>query len=256
MDKAIREIPFKLPGFIIDLIKDADIYDRSSSKDARVYLIDKDDGYYLKISLKDSLKREYVMTEYFYHKGLGTEVLYYEEKENDILLTKALKGKDCTDSLYLSDPKRLCDVLATGLRMLHELDHSDCPIKRTPEYIALAKHNLDKMISDGKRYHNDLDLSKAQDMIAYSEKVLKCDVLIHGDHCLPNIILDDWKLSGYIDVDYSGIGDRHIDIYWTLRSLAYNLKTDKYHDYFLDVYGRDKIDVSILDIIKVIEYFG
>lgn len=28
--------------------------------------------------------------------------------------------------------------------------------------------------------------------------LLKKDVLLHGDYCLPNIILNDWKFSGYI----------------------------------------------------------
>lgn len=44
--------------------------------------------------------------------------------------------------------------------------------------------------------------------------LLKIGVLLHGDYCLPNILLDDWKFSGYINLVNGGMGDRHIDILW------------------------------------------
>ena len=40
---------------------------------------------------------------------------------------------------------------------------------------------------------------------------------------------------------------------WTL---WFNLKTNKYHDRFLDAYGRDKIDESLLKVIAAAEVFG
>ena len=61
---------------------------------------------------------------------------------------------------------------------------------------------------------------------------LKYDLIIHGDFCLPNIILNNFLPSEMIDLENAGIGDHHIDIYWLLWSLEYNLKTDKYNEYF------------------------
>ena len=69
---------------------------------------------------------------------------------------------------------------------------------------------------------------------------MKPDTFIHGDFCLPNIILDNWKFSTLIDLGFAGACDRHIDIYWVLWSLNHNLKTDRYTDYFLDLYGKEK----------------
>ncbi|MBE5874997.1 MAG: aminoglycoside 3'-phosphotransferase, partial [Lachnospiraceae bacterium] len=51
----------------------------------------------------------------------------------------------------------------------------------------------------------------------------------------------------------AGVGDRHIDIYWVLWSLWYNLKTDKYTDTFLDFYGRDKVDMERLKVVAETE---
>ncbi len=49
----------------------ASIYDSSCSPEARVYFIDKGNGYYLKCSDSGELEKEAEMAEYFYSKGLG-----------------------------------------------------------------------------------------------------------------------------------------------------------------------------------------
>lgn len=97
---------------------------------------------------------------------------------------------------------------------------------------------------------------EAYDVLTAEKGALQSKVLLHGDYCLPNIILKNWKLSGFIDVGNGGIGDRHIDIYWGIWSLWFNLKTNKYYDRFLDAYGRDKADESILKIVAAAEVFG
>ena len=138
----ITHIPAELPQELQHLITGADIYDSSSSPEARVYFIDKDGGYYLKCAKTGTLEKEAKMTQYFHSKNLGAEVLNYSSKDHDWLLTKAVVGHDCIDSEYLSHPKRLCDTIATELRKLHEIDYSDCPVmNRTTEYLAKAENN-------------------------------------------------------------------------------------------------------------------
>lgn len=85
---------------------------------------------------------------------------------------------------------------------------------------------------------------------------LKTDTLLHGDYCLPNILLDDWKFSGFIDLDTGGVGDRHVDLFWGAWTLRFNLKTDAWRSRFLDAYGRDKIEPEILRAIAAFEVFG
>ena len=124
----ITQMPEDLPKEIKNFISDAPIYDSSSSPEARVYFVDKDEGYYLKRANLGKLAKEAKMTQYFYSKGLSAEVLDYTANDYDWLLTRAVKGEDCVYSEYLANPKRLCDTIACELRRLHETDSADCPV--------------------------------------------------------------------------------------------------------------------------------
>jgi len=97
---------------------------------------------------------------------------------------------------------------------------------------------------------------EAWQVIQENKHRLKADTLIHGDFCLPNVMLEDWKFSTFIDLPLAGAGDKHVDIYWALWSLKYNLKTDKYTDLFLDLYGRENFDLDMLRVIGAFEVWG
>jgi kanamycin kinase len=73
---------------------------------------------------------------------------------------------------------------------------------------------------------------------------------------LPNIILDSWKLSGFIDLGNVGVGDRHVDLFWGSWTLGFNLGTNAYKDYFFDAYGRDKIIPEKINVVAAAEVFG
>lgn len=238
----------------------AEVFDSSCSPEARVYYIKTDGGLYLKTAAKGTLQREALMTDYFHRIGLGAEVLGYVTDENDWLLTAAVKGEDCVHEMYLSDPKRLCDTLAVTLRELHETKHSDCPVKdRVTEYLALAEENYETGNYDNSHFPDSFGYRSAEEaykVLQEGKGALKNEVLIHGDYCLPNIMLDNWKLSGFIDVGNSGVGDRHIDLFWGTWTLWFNLHTNEYYDRFLDAYGRDKIDENILKTVAAAEVFG
>lgn len=182
------------------------------------------------------------MTEYFYSKGFGAEVLNYTSMGCDWLLTAAIVGEDCTYEEYLMQPKHLCDTLAYELRKLHETDYTDCPIiDRTAEYLAFAENNYLTGNYDKSLFPDSFGYSCAEDaynVLTKGKDALKDKVLLHGDYCLPNIILNNWKFSGFVDVGYGGVGDRHIDLFWGTWTLWYNLKTNRYRDRFLDAYGR------------------
>ena len=248
-----------IPPVFHPLISNADIYDSSCSATARVYFIDKDDGYYLKTSPKGTLKKEATMTKYFAQKGLSTNVIEYLSDENDWMLTSRIHGEDCTHAMYLEDPKRLCDTLSERLFLLHSLDCSDCPVKHTANYFATAKENYKKGLYDPSYSPDILSSLSADDAYNYvlqRQDLLFDNVLLHGDYCLPNVMLDNWKFSAFIDVGNGGVGDRHVDVYWGIWTLSYNLKTQKYTDRFIDGYGKSLIDMDKLKLISVIEAFG
>ena len=258
--KAIPFSPEHFPEELRSFVSGFSLYDSSCSKEARVWMLEGKERFFLKSSAAGALKTETDMTRYFHSKGLGAEVLYYLSGEQDWLLTRAAQGETCVEARYLKDPQRLCDTTATLLRRLHELSFAECPIQnRTADYIATADRNVHTVSDFHTTLPPFLDIPSqdaARRIVEENRHLLKADTLIHGDYCLPNILLDRWHFSAFIDVGNGGVGDRHIDLFWGIWSLGYNLKTWNYTDRFLDAYGREAIEPDMLRIIAAFECFG
>lgn len=236
-------------------------YDSSCSPEARVIYLEKDGGYYLKTAPLGTLCREAEMTRYFFGKGLGAEVLeYISDGVRDYLLTARVRGEDCTHEVYLSEPKRLAALLGERLRMLHDTDFSGCPVmRRMDHYFETAAENYKKGEWDLSYLPKRLCGMTADEAFACVEthkNLLKNDTLLHGDYCLPNVMLEDWRFSGFIDLGNGGVGDRHVDLFWGAWTLKFNLKTEKYRERFFDAYGRDGFEPDLLDVIGAAEVFG
>ena len=249
-----------IPTQFHPFFQDAAVFDSSCSPVAQVYFLDKGPGFFLKAAPKGSLQQEAAMNSFFYKKCLGAEVLAYESLEKDWMLTLRVPGEDCTHIQYTIDPARLCDTTARLLRMLHETDIAGCPVPdRTAQYLATARRNREIGNYDTSLFPDNWGYTSAEEAWAEIEKngkFLRSDTLLHGDYCLPNILLDNWKFSGFIDLDSGGAGDRHVDLFWGMWSLQFNLKTDRYRDRFLDVYGRESIIEDIFRTVAAVEVFG
>lgn len=244
------------PECFHSLLTGSPVYDSSCSPEARVWYIEKDCGFYLKAAPKGTLKREAEMTGYFHSKGLGPEVVRYESQERDWLLTVWVPGEDCTHAQYLEDPVRLSALLGERLRQLHETDGTGCPGWDKMElYLGTARKNYEA----GKWDLTPFPGATAEEVwqtVQTTAPLLERTTLIHGDYCLPNVMLKDWAFAGFIDVGAGGLGDRHIDLHWGIWSLGYNLGTDAYRDRFLDAYGTDRINKDLLTAIEAFEVFG
>lgn len=233
------------------------VYDSSCSPEARVYYTEKDGGLFLKSAPKGTLANEAKMTTAFYRYGMGTEVLAYLSEERDFLLTARAAGEDCTHAQYIEDPLRLTDTLAALLRTLHETDMPDCPVKnRTAAYLATVEEGYRIGRFDPSYAPRPVSAEEAYRTVKEGASALKQGTLLHGDYCLPNIILNNWNFSAFIDLGNAGIGDRHIDLYWGAWTLAFNLGTDRYRDRFFDAYGRECINPELINLIGYAETFG
>ena len=248
-----------IPSELRSLTEGADVYDSSCSPEARVIFIDRDGGYFLKSAAKGTLETESVLDTYFHSKGLSAEVVSYLSLERDWLLTRRVHGEDCTHSCYLEDGLRLARLLGERLRALHETDTEDCPVKRRMDaYFALAEENAKKELYD-LSYARDFGIMNAEEAwkcVEANRKYFKNDTLLHGDYCLPNVLLEDWRFSGFIDLGNGGVGDRHVDLFWGAWTLNFNLKTDRYRDAFFEAYGKERIEQEALRTIAAAEVFG
>ena len=256
IDKTPKNVPYEIER----LISGAEIYDSSCSPEARVYFIDKHDGYYLKCASVGTLGREAEMTSYFHRKGLAAEVVAYVNDEYDWMLTRRVIGEDATHMDYIANPKRLAEFMGEELRRLQEIDYTGCPVmNKTAEYLALAEANYRTGNYDMSYFPDSFGYKSAEEAYKYlasRKHELECNTLVHGDYCLPNVMLNGWQLSAFIDLGNAGVSDRHIDLFWGAWTLEFNLKTDEYRDRFFDAYGRDRIDLSRLSIVAAAEVFG
>jgi len=244
------------PGELHPFLANANIYDSSCSPNAQVLYSDL--GFYIKIAEAGALGKEAELAMIFAKKGLGAEVVMYLSQENekgatvhvasnseeasfrasvekDYLVTRVANGEDGLS--LLDEPERLCEALVEAMKYLHSQSIEGAPISNAMEAYA------------GK-------IEDADDTSTENVHKLKCDTLIHGDFCLPNIMFNGWKFSAFIDLGLAGVGDKHIDIYWVLWSLNYNLKTNKYTDYVLDLYGRKNVDMEVLKLVSEVEKLG
>jgi kanamycin kinase len=200
------------------------------------------------------------LTRYFYGKGLSANVLSYISSERDWPLTRKISGDDRAASKYLEQPERLCDTLAELLRTLHGADYTDCTVpNHTERYLANAERGFRANRFDRGLFPDNWGYSSAEEahrIIETRGHLLQTDTLLHGDYCLPNIILDNWRFSGFIDLGNGGVGDRHIDLFWAMWTFVFNLKTDKYSERFIDAYGRANVDDERLRIVAAAEMFG
>ena len=249
------------PAPFAPLLQNTRVFDSSCSPQARVYYLEKDGGYFLKVAARGTLAREAAQARYFHTLGLGAAVLDYRtEQGRDWLLTARVAGEDCTHTTYLAHPARLCDLIATRLRALHELSLAGCPVQNHTEiYVKTIEENYQSGVFDPTFLPPVMGDMTADEAFAYFEAhkhLLETNTLLHGDYCLPNILLDNWQFSGFIDLGNGGVGDRHVDLFWGAWTLDFNLGTDRYRDRFFDAYGRDKIDLNKIDLIGVAEAFG
>ncbi len=257
-------ITLHLPDFPADfhpLLTGATIFDSSCSPSARVYFIDRDGGYYLKSAPAGSLAREAMMGRYFHGLSLGAEILSYQTEGNtDWLLSRRVPGEDGTHAAYLSDPAWLAAALGETLRALHEVSIENCPgAGYLNKYLSLAEKNFRTENYDASHFPDSFGYRSAEEAWATLEAgrhLLEADTLIHGDYCLPNVLFCGKRFSGFIDLGNSGIGDRHIDLFWGAWSLGFNLGTDAWRDRFFDAYGRERVDSDVLRVVAAAEVFG
>lgn len=200
------------------------------------------------------------MTGYFHSIGLSARVVAYVAQKQDWLLTARLPGEDGVFPAHLENPERLCDRMAEALRQLHERPVHGVPVSdRTAAYLATARRNYENGMFDLSLFPDNFGFRTPEEAWQVVERyghTLETNVLIHGDYCLPNILLKDWRLSGFIDLGNAGVADRHIDIFWGIWTLYFNLKTDRFTRRFMEAYGQKEIDPERLRLISAIEVFG
>lgn len=158
------------------------------------------------------------------------EVLGYEVLNgNSYLLMSRICGKMSCDSYYLEHPHALLEALACGLKMLWEVDITDCPQIRDLEMdLTEARRRVEKGLIDlddvEPTTFGESGFESPKHLLDWLERNRPAlePVFSHGDYCLPNIFLENGQIKGFIDLGKAGVGDKWRDIALCYRSLKHN----------------------------------
>lgn len=116
-----------------------------------------------------------------------------------------------------------------AVRALHGLPVDDCPYRRDLDTMLVRARAVvaadavnpdflrdeDRMVPAEKlleRVETEADVRRRQE----ADDLVVC----HGDLCLPNILVDDKRVSGFIDLGRLGVADRHADLALLLTNTA------------------------------------
>ena len=188
-------------------------------------------------------------------------VLYAADvDETSYLLLSAVPGLiACGDDMPLS-PDVVTHLMAQAMQQLHALDIADCPFDhRIDNRLPLAQQRLQAGLVDAADFDADWlgrTPESVWDELLATRPTAEDFVFTHGDHCLPNILLDTEQqtVTGFIDLARAGIADRHQDIALCARSLAYNLGAE-WVPLLLDSYGRQHIDSAKMTWYRMLDEF-
>jgi kanamycin kinase len=158
-----------------------------------------------------------------------------------ILLTEALPGTDATAARWRDDLPGLVRALGRGLRRFHEAVGEEwCPF-RFDLARALA-HVEDRVrrddISRGGFHLEHAHLTPAgalaelETLAPDTEDLVVC----HGDYCAPNVLLQDGRVTGFVDLGELGAADRWWDIAVGAWSVGWNFG-EELEPLFYESYG-------------------
>ena len=151
-------------------------------------------------------------------------VEYVVENGYGYLLMTRIEGEMCCSPYYMEHSDEMITLMAEGLHHLWSVDTTGCPRERSLE--LYTERALERIRSGGLSREELLKygFETAEEMAEWIEThPVKYDpVLSHGDYCLPNLLLKDGKISGYIDIGGIGVSDRYSDIVDCWNSLKNN----------------------------------
>lgn len=136
-------------------------------------------------------------------------VAFVHANGDDWMLTRELPGVPLYHPSLGWEPERVARRFGEILREIHSIDASDCPF------------------GDCAPGH----------------------VLIHGDYCLPNVLVEQGRLVGLVDVGRAGRGDPRDDLAAGLWTLHYNFGHG-YAPVFLDAYGAPTMTDSEIERLR------
>ncbi|MDD4414022.1 MAG: aminoglycoside 3'-phosphotransferase [Oscillospiraceae bacterium] len=222
-----------------------------------------DETHYLKVDKNfGKIARERDVLNWLQSKVPVPQVVYYAELEQTAyLLETAMPGVGGHENMI---DKATVRILADGLLQLQAVDISACPFNHSLEIeLQEALFNIQNDLVDMDDFEENSPYDTPMELYEWlcNNKVEDEPYFVHGDYCLPNVLIHDDK-CGFIDIGNAGIADKWEDIAMCVRSLGYNLylqkqdgKKNELVDYLFECLGIEPDWQKIDYYIKLDELF-
>ena len=143
---------------------------------------------------------------------------FFYSEDQAWLLTTAIPGQSAYDCL-LSDPAgrpEIVKALAEFLRRLHSLPLLECPFNSDHDLRMVdARRNIESSQVDESDFGPEHEGWTAEQVWAEMQALLPLSfdrVVTHGDFSLDNILLQNGRVTGCMDVDRAGVADQYQDL--------------------------------------------
>lgn len=176
------------------------------------------------------------------------------------LLTAVSPGAPANREEHKGDAEALLRTLASGLRQIHDLPVGDCPfVADVSSRMSLATTRVELGLVDQRDFDPPYRRYRPDGLVELLRRSLPSGaedlVVVHGDFSLPNVVLHDGAVSGFVDVGRAGVSDRYVDLAVVARSLARNVSPEALGPFF-DLYGIEDPDIRKVDFYVMLDEFS
>jgi len=163
------------------------------------------------------------------------------DDQSSWILTRGLDGRDATHPAFRGDVLGLVELLADGLLAFHRAPIERCPFQfRLDDALRIAVDRLHGgRIDPARHFHPEYAHLSAAEAVETLQRTRPRDenlVVCHGDYRLPNVLLNDERVIGYVDLGELGVADRWWDLAVGSWSITWNLGPGL-EEHFFQAYG-------------------
>lgn len=245
-------------SFIIELIKDQEVYDVSGYSGSSTIITKSHKAgaqeYCIKIcDTSGSLKMEAFIWSVMAKNGMTSNLVKYISTNKDYLITNRISAPMALDKY--PELGELANFMGRTLRKFHDMPWKTILLNENENsfFKERTSHMYETAITNeqGLRFiADDLgnnDYNAMKEYLKAHKNVCEFDeVLIHGDYNARNVFAISPDTSWVVDLTDMCFGDRHYDIFFAIWTLQFYFginkdaqKAKKCEEMFIDAYGRD-----------------